>query len=165
VRLVVVDGPAGSGKTTYADALAAALGHAPVVHMDDLFGGWAGALVPEVWLRLEAQILAPLREGRAARYRMYDWVADAFGAWIDLPWHRALVLEGVGSAARPVDPWAVTRVWVEAPADLRLDRGIARDGRAMLEHWLRFQQTEEAHFASDGTRHRADLVVDGTASY
>jgi len=163
VRLVVVDGPAGSGKTTYADALAAALGDAPVVHMDDLFGGWAGALVPDVWRRLEAQVLAPLRDGRTARYQRYDWGADEFGAWIDVPRHPALVLEGVGSAARPVDPWAVARVWVEAPADLRLDRGIARDGPAMREHWLRFQETEDAHFASDRTRDRADVIVDGTA--
>ena len=163
VRLVVVDGPAGSGKTTYADALAAALGDAPVVHMDDLFGGWAGALVPDVWRRLEAQILAPLRDGRTARYQRYDWGADEFGAWIDVPRHPALVLEGVGSAARPVDPWTVARVWVEVPADLRLERGIARDGPAMREHWLRFQETEDAHFASDRTRDRADVIVDGTA--
>jgi uridine kinase len=162
VRLVVVDGPAGSGKTTYAAALAAALGDAPVVHMDDLFGGWAGALVPDVWHRLEAQVLAPLRDGRTARYQMYDWVADEFGGWIDVPRHPVLVLEGVGSAARPVDPWAVLRVWVEAPADLRLTRGLARDGLAMREHWLRFVETEDAHFASDGTCDRADVIVDGT---
>jgi uridine kinase len=163
VRLVVVDGPAGSGKTTYADALAAALGDAPVVHMDDLFGGWAGALVPEVWHRLETQILAPLRDGGAARYQRYDWGADEFGAWVDVPRHPAFVLEGVGSAARPVDPWAVMRVWVEAPADQRLARGLTRDGQAMRDHWLRFQETEDAHFASDGTRDRADVIVDGTA--
>ena len=162
VRLVVVDGPAGSGKTTYAAALSAALGDAPVVHMDDLFGGWAGALVPDVWHRLESEVLAPLREGRAPRYRMYDWSADQFGGWADVPRHAVLVLEGVGSAARPVDPWAVLRVWVEAPADLRLERGLARDGLAMRDHWLRFVETEDAHFTRDGTRDRADLFVDGT---
>lgn len=163
VRLVVVDGPAGSGKTTYATALSSELGDAPVVHMDDLFGGWAGALLPDVWDRLEAQVLAPLRAGRTARYRMYDWDADEFGGWIDVPRHAVLVLEGVGSAARPVDPSAVLRVWVEVPADLRIARGLARDGVAMREHWLRFAEAEDAHFASDGTRGRADLIVDGTA--
>jgi cytidylate kinase len=163
VRLVVVDGPAGSGKTTYAAALAAALGDAPVVHMDDLFGGWAGALVPDVWRRLEAQVLAPLRNGATARYQMFDWDADEFGGWIDVAAHGMLVLEGVGSAALPVDPWAVLRVWVEVPPDLRLARGVTRDGLAMRGHWLRFQETEDAHFASDGTRDRADVIVDGTA--
>ena len=28
------------------------------------------------------------------------------------------------------------RVWVEAPADLRLERGLARDGADAREHWL-----------------------------
>ena len=49
------------------------------------------------------------------------------------------------------------------PPTCGLDRGIARDGLAMREHWLRFQQTEDAHFASDRTRDRADVIVDGTA--
>jgi uridine kinase len=162
VRLVVVDGPAGSGKTTYATALSAALGAAPVVHMDDLFGGWAGALVPDVWQRLETQVLAPLREGRAARYRMYDWDADEFGGWVDVPRHAVLVLEGVGAAARAVDPWAVLRVWVEVPAELRLARGLDRDGIAMREHWVRFAEVEDAHFATDEKKRRADVLVDGT---
>ncbi|MBJ7451459.1 MAG: uridine kinase, partial [Blastococcus sp.] len=40
-RLVCVDGPAGSGKTTFAGRLAAALGDdAELVHMDDLYAGW-----------------------------------------------------------------------------------------------------------------------------
>jgi hypothetical protein len=165
VRLVVVDGAAGSGKTTYAAALSAALDGAPVVHMDDLYEGWAGALVPDVWARLEAQVLAPLRDGRAARYQVYDWAADEFGEWVDIPSHPALVLEGCGSAAAPVDPWATLRVWVEVPAELRLARGMTRDGPEMRALWLRFQETEDAHFARDRTRDRADLVVDGTSPW
>jgi uridine kinase len=161
VRLVVVDGPAGSGKTTYAAALAAALDAAPVIHMDDLYEGWTG-LTPDVWNRLETQVLAPLREGRAARYQVYDWPAGEFAGWVDVAPHAALVVEGVGSAARPVDPWAVLRVWVEVPADLRLARGLARDGPEMQQHWVRWAGAEDAHFANDGTQSRADLFVDGT---
>ncbi|MGO1280054.1 MAG: AAA family ATPase, partial [Cellulosimicrobium funkei] len=53
-RLVVVDGPAGSGKTTLAAQLEAAL-PAQVLHMDDLYEGWRG-LVP-AWARLHAWVL------------------------------------------------------------------------------------------------------------
>ncbi len=42
-RLVCVDGPAGSGKTSLADAVARRTA-AQVVHMDDLYGGWDGLL-------------------------------------------------------------------------------------------------------------------------
>jgi uridine kinase len=161
VRLVVVDGPAGSGKTTYAAAVAGALGGAPVVHMDDLYEGWSG-LEHDVWARLESQVLAPLRAGLAARFQVYDWFAGRFDQWVDLPPHAALVVEGVGAAAQPVDPWAVLRVWVEVPRDLRLARGLARDGKPLESQWLRWADLEDAHFTADGTRRRADVVVDGT---
>ncbi|MGZ4611325.1 MAG: uridine kinase family protein [Actinomycetes bacterium] len=160
VRLVVVDGPAGSGKTTYAGRLATALGQAPVVHMDDLYEGWTG-LQAGVWQRVESQLLAPLRAGRPACYQVYDWAAGRFAEWVHVPPAPALVLEGVGAAALPVDPWAVLRVWVEVPEELRLARGVARDGEALRHEWLRWAALEQAHFAADGTRERADLVVDG----
>ena len=44
-----------------------------------------------------------------------------------------------------------------------LARGVTRDGQEMRGHWLRFRETEDAHFARDGTRDRADVIVDGTA--
>lgn len=166
VRLVVVDGPAGSGKTTAADRLAqsfAAYGFpAEVVHMDDLYAGWSG-LAEDVWDRLSRQVLEPLAAGRPGRYQVYDWHAGRFDRWVDVPVPGVLVVEGVGSAASPVDPWASLRLWVEAPDDLRLTRGIARDGEALREEWVRWADREAGHFAADGTRDRADLLVDGTA--
>lgn len=160
-RLVVVDGPAGSGKTTLADQLGAALGGAPVVHMDDLYEGWSG-LAPGVWDRLRRQVLDPVAAGRPARYQVYDWVRGRFDRWVDVAVPDVLVVEGVGAAARPVDARASLRVWVEVAPDLRLARGLARDGEALRDEWLRWAEREQAHFAADRTRERADVLVDGT---
>lgn len=162
-RLVVVDGPAGSGKTTLAALLATALGGTPVVHMDDLYRGWSG-LAPDVWERLGRQVLEPLARGRPARYQAYDWAAGRFDDWVDVPVPPVLVLEGVGAAARAVDPYASLRVWVEVPPGLGLARGIARDGEALRREWLRWADAERAHFAVDRTRERADVLVDGSAA-
>jgi hypothetical protein len=50
---------------------------------------------------------------------------------------------------------------VEAPPDLRLERGIRRDGEAMRGHWLRFRDDEDRLHALERTRDRADVLVDG----
>jgi uridine kinase len=164
VRLVCVDGPAGSGKTTTAAGLveaAAQAGRAAlVVHLDDLYEGWTG-LDGSLWARLSAQVLEPLRRGRPGRFQRYDWAAGAFADWVDVPVPDLLVLEGCGSAQRAADAFAVLRVWVEAPADVRLERGLARDGEHAREHWLRWMVDEAAHFAREGTRDRADIHLDG----
>src|SRR3546814_12089505 len=42
-RLLCIDGPAGSGKTTLAEGISDAFpGSSLVIHMDDLYLGWSG---------------------------------------------------------------------------------------------------------------------------
>lgn len=161
VRLVCVDGPAGSGKTTLAASLARAVDGA-VVHLDDLYEGWSG--LDGVATRFDEQVLVPLSQGRDARYQRYDWELGRFADWIDLPRPSTLVLEGCGSAPRSVAGRASAVLWVEAPEQVRLERGLQRDGEAMREEWLRWMALEQAHFDREGTRARADVVVDGTAA-
>lgn len=162
-RLVCIDGPAGSGKTTVAGRLAAALGPGtPVVHMDDLYAGWTltGALA-----RLEAGVLRPLAEGRPGAYHPYDWAGGRFSPDpVPVPPAPVLVVEGCGSAPRRLDRWTTLRVWVEAPAALRLARGLARDGDHLAGEWQRWLGTEAAEFAREDTVRRADLRIDGAAT-
>jgi uridine kinase len=157
VRIVGVDGPSGSGKTTFARALAGAAG-APLVHCDDFvswhdFAGW--------WPRFEAEVLAPLLAGRDATYRVRDWDGDELGDSLKgtktTPAAPLVVVEGVTCTRRgsPV----TYAVWVEAPYDVRLARGIERDGESHRELWLRWMEEEATFFAADGTRERADLVL------
>jgi uridine kinase len=162
VRLVCVDGPAGSGKTTFAGRLAAALGDpAGLVHMDDLYAGWT---MTGSAARLAAGVLAPLAQGRPGGYHRYDWPAGRFAADVTtVPLADVLVVEGCGSCRRALDPFTTLRVWVEAPTGLRLARGLDRDGAAMADAWHRWQRTEAELFAAEATRDRADLRVDGTA--
>jgi hypothetical protein len=162
VRLVCVDGPAGSGKTTFAARLAAALAPgAVVVHLEDLYAGWAltGAVA-----RLSAGVLRPLREGRPGAHHRYDWPAGRFAPEpVAVPVPRVLVVEGCGSAPRALDPWATLRVWIDAPAELRVARGLARDGAELAVEWQRWLITEAAAFAREDTRARCDVAVDGAA--
>lgn len=158
VRLVGVDGIAGSGKTTFAGRLGAAL-DAQVLHTDDLLAGWKDTV--EFWARMERWVLAPLRAGRPGAYRRYDWDRGEFAEWHDVPLAPALVLDGVTSARAVVRPELALSVWVAAPAALCLARGLARDGEAVRPYWERWHRREVAHFALDRTSEHVDLVVDG----
>ncbi len=159
-RLICLDGPGGSGKTTLAAAL---VSRAPahVVHMDDLYDGWDG--LPRVGDQLDG-LLRPLAQGVPGRYRRYDWVSRGFAETVTVPPTGLIVLEGVGSGSRAQADLCTVLVWVSAPPGLRLDRGLARDGQHLRDQWLQWRVDEEAHFAREGTEGRADVVVDGTGA-
>jgi hypothetical protein len=161
-RLVCVDGPAGSGKTTFAERLATALEPGvAVVHLDDLYAGWT---ITGAVSRLTAGVLRPVCEGRAGAFHAYDWGSRAFSPDpTAVPAAPVLVVEGCGSGARAAAAWCSLLVWVEAPQQLRIARGLARDGSELEREWLRWQATEDAEFAREGARGRADLRIDGAA--
>lgn len=152
-RLICVDGPSGSGKTTLADGLAAGSG-APVVHMDELIEGWSGLRTVDAQLD---GLLRPMLAGRAGSYRRYDWLAGEYAETVTVPPGPLLVLEGVGSGSLVVADLVTVLVWIEADLDVRMARGIARDGEAFAPHWEAWAREEAEHFARHGTRERADL--------
>ncbi|AHY45433.1 AAA domain [Rubrobacter radiotolerans] len=159
-RVVAVDGPSGSGKTFFAARLAAAL-DAPTVGLDDLYPGWDGlAEAPGLLVRW---LLAPLAQGRPARYRRFDWERREYAEWRSVPAADTLVIEGVGSGARVCAPYLSFLVWIEAPEPLRMRRGIERDGEVFRPYWERWAVQERRMFAAERTRERADLLVDGSA--
>ena len=129
------------------------------MHLDDLYAGWSG-LEGSLWPRLSAQVLEPVRRGRAGRFRRFDWPTGAFAEWVDVPVPTVLVLEGCGAARRACDPVASLRVWVEAPRDLRLRRGLDRDGEDARPQWLTWMEDEARHFAAERTAQRADVRLD-----
>ncbi|MDO5501754.1 MAG: AAA family ATPase [Actinomycetia bacterium] len=156
VTVVAIDGLSGSGKTTLADSVAAVLG-AVVVHMDDLFPGWDG-LAESVGL-LVRQVLEPLARGERAAYRVWDWGRNEWGETATVPGGDLLVIEGCGSSVGPAGEFAAVRVWVEAPLEERMRRGLERDGEAYRPHWERWAVQEAELFARDGTREAADLIL------
>lgn len=159
-RLVCIDGPAGSGKTTLAAGIASLVPEARVVHMDDLYEGWAG--LPEIDAQL-SDLLLPLAEGRPGSYRRYDWSAGRFAEVVVRTPVPLLVLEGVGSGASRFTPQTTVLVWVEAPPELRMRRGLARDGDSFAPHWEQWARDESSLFARERTRERADVLL-GTGS-
>ncbi|QHC22223.1 uridine kinase family protein [Streptomyces sp. GS7] len=156
VRLIAVDGHAGSGKTTFAGRLAEALGGAPVVHTDDL------ATHDELFAwsdRFREQLLAPLSRGEPAHYGVYDWVRGEFTAVRELPPAPVVLVEGVGAGRRALRPHLACLLWMELASEHSWERGQLRDGPGLSAFWDGWIPAERAHFAADASRPHADLLV------
>lgn len=155
-RLVCVDGPAGSGKTTLAGALAEVVPGTQVVHCDELLHGWRG--LPGLAATVAA-FVAPLASDSPGTWVRWDWYADDWAETHTVDPGGLLVLEGVGSWSPAIADLVGVLVWVEAESALRLRRGLARDGEAMRAHWEQWRLDEDALFERLGTRRHADVVV------
>ncbi|MGH3277840.1 MAG: phosphoribulokinase [Trebonia sp.] len=157
-RVVAIDGRSGSGKTSLAAKLRLEL-DAPVVALEDLYGGWDG-LERGIDL-LVTEVLEPLSAGRAARVPRYDWRA---GNWSE-PWvlepPAVLIVEGVGAGDRRAAAYASTLIWVAAPEIVRKKRALDRDGATFAPYWDMWAAQEDAMLAREHTPDRADLVVRG----
>ena len=156
VRLVAVDGHAGSGKSTFAARLAAALGGAPVLHLDDLathdaFFDWTD--------RLTAGVLDPLARGEPADYPAYDWERRAFARTVSVPPAPVVLLEGVGAGRRALRPHLAFLVWLAVPAETAWARGRRRDGPELAGFWREWVAAERRHFAEDPSSPHADILM------
>ena len=158
--MLAIDGPSGSGKTCLAAQIAdIAETQLGVIHMDDIFPGWDGlAQAPGL---LVDQVLKPLHDGLPAAYHRWDWEADQWAERHPVPESEVLIIEGVGSGALACASYLAMLVWIEASRDVRMERGLERDGEAYRPHWERWARQEAAMFADDRTRERADVRVDG----
>ncbi|MFJ6699772.1 uridine kinase [Streptomyces sp. NPDC091272] len=157
VRLIAVDGHAGSGKSTFAGHLADALGGAPVLHLDDL----ASHEELFAWTdRLCTQVTGPLSRGERARYAPYDWTLRRFGPQrYELPPAPVVLVEGVGAGRRALRPVLAHLLWMDLDADRSWRRGRERDGTEQSAFWDGWTRAETEHFSADPSRPFADTLV------
>lgn len=155
-RLVCIDGPAGSGKTTLAAALAGLVPDAQVVHSDELLEGWRG--LPGLSATVTG-LLTPLVAGEPGWWRRWDWYADDWAESREVRPGGVLVLEGVGCWSSAISHLVGVLVWLEADPQVRLARAVERDGDQLRAHWDQWRADESELFARTATKQHADLVV------
>lgn len=158
-RLVAIDGPGGSGKTTFANRLSLAADKAPIVHTDD----FASADNPmNWWPRMLEQVISPLARGEHAEYQRYDWPTEALAEWHRVEPAPIVIIEGVSAGRSEWFKHLAFVIWIETPRDERLRRAVERDGSFVLDDWEFWMAEEDNHYERDPTRQRAGLVIDGT---
>lgn len=151
---VGIGGRGGSGKTT----LAAAIEGAQVVGTDEFWDGEVFDLD-----RLRDEVFGPLLAGNTARFASWDWAARRPGADRKITPDGIVVVEGVCALHRMFREAYDVRAWVEAPYEVRLARGVARDGEAARSTWVeRWMPSEDRYVERDDPISAADVVIDGS---
>ena len=157
-RIIAVDGPGGAGKSSFAAYLAREL-DAPLVHPDD-FATWDNPI--EWWPDLIERVLAPLAAGRPSRYTPTTWGGPKKEEVVVEP-GGFVVLEGVTASREAFRLYLAYSIWIETPRQLRLRRGLDRDGEDARDDWHRWMAEEDGYVKRERPAHRADAVLPGDA--
>lgn len=164
---VAIDGLGASGKSTLASLLADTLG-AEIIRLDDLSGPKSFSWMP----RLKAEILEPVSEGATSlTYQPESWWGRTPPPVTDQPVTPVMIVEGVGSHHPEVRAFWGVSIFVDTPAGLCLERGVARDmatgepEAAIGRQWKDWQTAELAYLAERDPAAHADFVIMGDAPF
>jgi uridine kinase len=172
--LVGIDGRGGSGKSTLARQLERSASDLTVVEFDDFYfrlqerKARAARGNTEIggnfdWRRLQEQVLGPLSRDEPAAYQRYDWPSDGLAEWHSVPVGGIAIIEGNYSTRQELFDFYDFTVWIDAPHELRLRRGLMRGGEDTRERWLtEWMSEEERYLAAEDPVKRVHLVLDGT---
>ena len=163
VRIIAIDGRAGSGKTTLASRIESRWADRNVltIHMDDLYDGWENALSERLTRTLVQSIALPASLGKSFSYRKYDWIEKRFEKTIECEVPDLLILEGVGSGQKSVRQYLDQLIWTETDSETGLQRVLRRDGDYLETEMRVWQMRESEHFQRDNTRDCATIRIDG----
>jgi uridine kinase len=158
--VIIIDGPAGSGKTTLAKELSSALDSCYTIHMDDLYEGWDSTLTPNLTKKLQ-RILEYVKMESRIQFVPFDWLESNFSSQVELPTPKYLIIEGVGSGQSAIRDFISLSLWIEVLPDIGLERVIKRDGPAVAQFMPAFIVAQNAHFEKEATKKSADYHLSG----
>ena len=158
--IVLIDGRAGSGKSTFADKLQQQLFRegesAPrVIHMDNIYEGWEGlSLGSDYLVRF---ILNPLARKETASWQDWSWVRNERSSWREFSGGTPLIVEGCGALSERSREHAYMSLWLEASEETRRQRWLERERH--LEKFDFWAAQELDFYAREKSKSLADLVI------
>jgi uridine kinase len=172
--VIAIDGRGGSGKSTLARRLERAGDDVAIVEIDDFYRPeyerleLAASGHTEIggnfdWRRLRDQVLVPLSLDEPGRYQRYDWATDELAEWHIVGIGGIVIVEGNYTTRRELFAFYDYTVWVEAPHEIRLERGVRRGGHDTLDRWLtEWMPEEDRYLSAENPAQRVHLVLDGS---
>jgi len=177
--VVALDGGSGAGKSTLASRIERAV-HATGIPLDDFFSAdipddrWDGFTVEEKlehvfdWDRVRDQVIAPLLEGRVARWHAFDFES---GLRPDGTYRMqaeaterepadVILIEGAYAAGPALADLVDLTILVDVPVEQRHARLRRREDKSFLETWhRRWDPLERYYFLDVRPKSSFDLVV------
>lgn len=158
-QIILIDGPAGSGKTTFANKLQDKL-NCQVVHLDSIYDGWDNALSRTLRDKLVALVDSFLK-GESHELEIYNWHESKFDSSISIKPASHLIIEGVGAGQSAIRELAASLYWLEADPEIALKRLLERDASVpeidvQMQRW---RTSEAKHFEAERTREFADFII------
>lgn len=99
-------------------------------------------------------------------YQLYDFEKGSLsGEMREIPHNATVIIEGVWSMQSAfVDAYDYC-IWLEAPSEMRLERGVSRDGEDFRQVWEdEWIPVDDAHKKSQEPHLKADCVIDSARS-
>ncbi len=167
--IILIDGRAGSGKSTFAQKLRDSVfqrGEASptLLSMDDLYPGWKGLKEGSTYLM--KNILQPLSQGRKASWQSWDWNANSRGregepgnGWREFSGANIFIIEGCGSVSRESQEVAHLTCWLEASHADRLQRLRNRDESKFDSFWPGWESQHDEVLSAWNALDRADYII------
>ena len=158
--IILIDGRAGSGKSTFAEKLQQQLFRdgesAPrVIHMDNIFEGWEGlSLGSDYMVRF---ILNPLARKETASWQDWSWVKNERSSWREFSGGTPLIVEGCGALTERSKEHAFLSLWLEASEETRRARWIERERH--LDKFDFWAAQELDFYAREKSKSLANLVI------
>ena len=158
--IILIDGRAGSGKSTFAEKLQQQLFRdgesAPrIIHMDAIFEGWDGlSLGADYLVRF---ILNPLARGETSSWQDWSWVRNERSTWREFSGGTPLIIEGCGSLTERSKAHADISIWLEASEESRRERWLKRERH--LDKFDFWAAQELDFYAREKSKTLADLVI------
>jgi len=160
-KIIVIDGPAGSGKTTLAESLSGLLENCPIIHMDGIYEGWENALSPKTSKDLVQWIINPLLEKKSIEYIKYDWNLEKRIEKVVINNSKVIIIEGVGSSTFEVSKHASLKLWIEVNKETGISRVLTRDGQQIQQQMKKWQTQESKFFIENNSKENSDIWIDG----
>ncbi len=169
-RFIAVDGRGGYGKSTLAKYLSEKLS-AEIVQTDD-FASWENPF--GWWPLLIEQVFQPISSGACTlQYPRASWSNDHHPMPVTAQAvTEIMILEGVSSSRKEFRQYVCLSIFIDAPKDICLRRGVERDllkGKRteaeLIRLWERWSADEDGYLQRDDPKQHADVVIDGTRPF